>query len=727
MPWISQESFQATSEHLSRCIADGHLTSQVLSDFEPTKILRIWQCRLGNVPLLVKAEKPFDRQDDIEREYKVGLLLNRLRHRVPNFVSTIATFKSSPPSRHRLPGSSPASRDDVRYLLLERVHGDPVGQGLTLDEHLRVLVQLTQALYLAYAEHQFTHYNLHLHNVLIRPLEAEHLIEYSARCRLQTKSLAVLIDFGRSYTRETGGRKYHYKGVKDGPSWAHDLTYFLGRLLRRDHPRALDRICAFYGIQFDHANSTTRNLATIKQFHAELRHPDEFLKFIENEFGFQAHDAKGTARVPLLQPAGFEFVESTSAIAHPFAAPSFAAQDIPTLALKVQRRKYAAKAVHEIAVHHEVARLGGSCPQLVGLRECFLHDGHVCGAYEQHGAGLDDFLGEGALPPDEVQSITRQMLAALAHLHVCGYAHADVKPGNILYDSRTGEARLADLGLADRKFRQGSVRGTRDYLPPETLLGAPLGTARDLWSLGATVFELLTGAKLFDSRRAAGRHYREFIDGRHAIVVPLAASEIANRAEEQAEQYAAGAVVAEKYALLHRLGSGTFGTVWAAQRISDAVIEVSDDALRAHAGQVDATAPPETERERTDREWRRAKGAKDMLELALHHQLIQLMAGLCGPFPPALVESGRFRASYFETDGAVRFRPEIRRVSLRDRIRRRCALRGPALGVAVDFIASLLRLDPAERPTATAALEHEWLRQGHPGLQSVIPWPHGAG
>lgn len=380
------------------------------------------------------------------------------------------------------------------------------------------------------------------------------------------------------------------------------------------------------------------------------------------------------------------------------------------MALKVQRRQYAGKAVDEIAVHLDLAGQRGSSPHLVGLREYFLYDGHVCAAYEKHGTGLDTFVDDGALPEAEAQSIIREMLRALVHLHACGYAHTDVKPGNILYDRVTRESRLADLGLADRRFRQGSLRGTRDYLSPESLLGAPLGTARDLWSLGCTTFEMLTGARLFDSRRAAGRRYREFTDGPHAIVVPLAESELADRAEEVAEQYIAGAVVAGKYRLLCELGSGTFGTVWEAQRISDAALDGSLASLREYAQQVKAAALPETDRERADREWRRTKGAKDLLELALHYQLIELMAGLCGPFPPALVESGRFRASYFALDGAVRFGPEIRRVSLRDRIRRRCALRGAALGAAVDFIASMLHLDPAERPTAAVALGHPWLR-----------------
>jgi serine/threonine protein kinase len=380
------------------------------------------------------------------------------------------------------------------------------------------------------------------------------------------------------------------------------------------------------------------------------------------------------------------------------------------IALKVQRRRYAPAAVYEVSVHHALRRAGAAGRGLVEMHEAFLHEGHVCMAFARHGRSLEDALERGPLPPARARKVVRRLLEALVGLHCCGYAHTDVKPGNTLYDGRTGEARLADLGLADARLKQGSRSGTRNFLPPESLLGAPLGFSRDLWSLGCTTFQMLTGTLLFDARRAAGRHYREFIDGRGAIAVEMAESEIANRAEERAEQYTAGNVLAGKYRLLRQLGSGTFGTVWDAQRISDAALDGSEAALGECAAQAEAAAPPATERDQADHEWRRAKGAKDLLDLALRHQLVQLMAGLCGPFPPALMETGCYCASFFEPDGAVRFRPEIRRVSLRDRVRRRCPLRGPALGSAVDFIASLVRLDPTQRPSAAAALQHEWLR-----------------
>src|SRR5690242_10843325 len=116
--------------------------------------------------------------------------------------------------------------------------------------------------------------------------------------------------------------------------------------------------------------------------------------------------------------------------------------DAPVIALKVQRRRYSPAATWEIYVHH-LLRKSGPCPAVVLLHESFLHDGHICMAFEKHGSSLQTALENGPLPLAQVRWVMRQVLTALERLHRCGVAHTDLKPGNILYDPLTGDARLA--------------------------------------------------------------------------------------------------------------------------------------------------------------------------------------------------------------------------------------------------------------------------------------------
>jgi serine/threonine protein kinase len=95
--------------------------------------------------------------------------------------------------------------------------------------------------------------------------------------------------------------------------------------------------------------------------------------------------------------------------------------------------------------------------------------------------------------------VARQTAEALSALHQAGFIHGDVKPDNIrlLGD---GHAILLDLGFAHRSgenaaiHRRGYVLGTVDYLAPELCTEDPKdGPASDLFSLGVTLFEMLTG------------------------------------------------------------------------------------------------------------------------------------------------------------------------------------------------------------------------------------------
>lgn len=380
----------------------------------------------------------------------------------------------------------------------------------------------------------------------------------------------------------------------------------------------------------------------------------------------------------------------------------------PVIALKIQRRRYARAATWEIYIHHLV-RKAEPCAEVVALHEYFLHDGHICMAFEKHGSSLESALARGPLPLARVRRVTRQILTALERLHRCGYAHTDIKPDNILYDPRTGDARLADLGSATDQLTHGGFGlGTREYLAPEILIGAPLRVEIDLWSLGCTVFEMLTGCLLFSPRRAAARKYREF--SHDAPPVELAESVIADEAEERAEQFRRADLVAGKYRLKCELGRGRFGTVWSAHALHDQPLATSHEPVWKHAETVASLPRPITDRGESDRTWKQEKGADDLLDLALIYEHILLIAALRGPFPAEMIATAKYRASHFEPDGAPRFRPTIRRITLRERLRRATKLRGSALGNAADFLHQLLAINAATRGTASAALDHPWLR-----------------
>ncbi len=101
------------------------------------------------------------------------------------------------------------------------------------------------------------------------------------------------------------------------------------------------------------------------------------------------------------------------------------------------------------------------------------------------------------LPWRVVLVMLSNVLSGLAHAHSRGVIHRDIKPDNILISDQ-GAVKITDFGLATiedapKLTRQGMVLGTPAYLPPEGLIGTPIDTRGDLFSLGATFYEALTG------------------------------------------------------------------------------------------------------------------------------------------------------------------------------------------------------------------------------------------
>jgi serine/threonine-protein kinase len=123
------------------------------------------------------------------------------------------------------------------------------------------------------------------------------------------------------------------------------------------------------------------------------------------------------------------------------------------------------------------------------------------------GESLGARLGRtGRLTAREAVEIAREIADALSYAHGEGVVHRDVKPENILLP-RQGHALLADFGIArgsltaaggdDRVTRVGLAVGTPTYMSPEQVTGEEVNSRSDIYSLGATLFEMLAGRPPF--------------------------------------------------------------------------------------------------------------------------------------------------------------------------------------------------------------------------------------
>jgi serine/threonine-protein kinase len=119
------------------------------------------------------------------------------------------------------------------------------------------------------------------------------------------------------------------------------------------------------------------------------------------------------------------------------------------------------------------------------------------------GVTLDQKLKDGPLPAAEAVNYVMQVLAALEYAHARGVVHRDIKPGNMML-TPGGVVKLMDFGIArsatDHKLTQtGTTVGSLYYMSPEQIQGVTAPDARsDLYSVGVSLYELVTGKKPFD-------------------------------------------------------------------------------------------------------------------------------------------------------------------------------------------------------------------------------------
>lgn len=117
------------------------------------------------------------------------------------------------------------------------------------------------------------------------------------------------------------------------------------------------------------------------------------------------------------------------------------------------------------------------------------------------GGKLDDLISDsGRLDELRALEIHLEVTEGLMAASDVGLVHGDVKPANVLF-GKTGEAKVVDFGLASyigEKQQGGVVWGTPYYIAPEKIRGKKVDFRSDIYSLGATLFHVLTGKPPFD-------------------------------------------------------------------------------------------------------------------------------------------------------------------------------------------------------------------------------------
>jgi len=109
----------------------------------------------------------------------------------------------------------------------------------------------------------------------------------------------------------------------------------------------------------------------------------------------------------------------------------------------------------------------------------------------------------GKIPVRQSLEIVSRILAGLSYAHSMGVLHRDIKPANI-FITGGDEVKIGDFGIAkvkgiDGLTRVGSTLGTPLYSSPEQIRGKKMGPATDIYSLGVTLYEMLTGTPPFNS------------------------------------------------------------------------------------------------------------------------------------------------------------------------------------------------------------------------------------
>lgn len=154
-----------------------------------------------------------------------------------------------------------------------------------------------------------------------------------------------------------------------------------------------------------------------------------------------------------------------------------------------------------------------SHPNIVTIYDVGEADGLAYIAMEHlSGNTLRALMNNGPMPLDLVLETAAQMAEALAFAHEHGVIHRDVKPANVVITNQHGRIKLTDFGIAhlanSDHTHDGQMLGSPRYMSPEQAMGREVDGRSDIFSLGAVMYEMLTGHYAFDGDSLPAIVYR---------------------------------------------------------------------------------------------------------------------------------------------------------------------------------------------------------------------------
>ena len=189
---------------------------------------------------------------------------------------------------------------------------------------------------------------------------------------------------------------------------------------------------------------------------------------------------------------------------------------------EVSRTRITREGLDEVSrtrITREAQAMGrlGSHPHIVTVFDLGEHEGQPYMVTELMGGGDVEGVIESApdhrLPLDQAINIAKETCRGLEFAHSRAIVHRDLKPGNV-WLTGDGTAKIGDFGLAvaidrSRLTTEGMMVGTVSYMPPEQAMGGEVTPKADLYSLGAMLYEMVTGRPPFlgdDSVAIIGQH-----------------------------------------------------------------------------------------------------------------------------------------------------------------------------------------------------------------------------